>query len=243
MSRWKAFSVHLLISLIVIGGVAAGLFYLWYPPHLLGFAKADRLLGLIAGIDILAGPLLTLVVYKAGKKSLKFDLAVIALAQVAFLAGGLWTVWHSRPVFLVAAFDRYEVVFANEITEWDLIVSPKRYRELPMFGAEPVSLRRPQSEEELFEAMEAAQQGRDLARRPEFYQPIERGSKELISKSRTADDLGAFVPLVGVVLVERVERSAEEFAGSPIVPITSSRGSALVVLDRDSGLPLRALHD
>lgn len=36
---------------------------------------------LIMGADIVLGPLLTLVVYKAGKKSLRFDLACIVTLQ------------------------------------------------------------------------------------------------------------------------------------------------------------------
>jgi hypothetical protein len=59
---------------------------------LLGFAGAEGLLLLMAGIDIVVGPLLTLIVFKAGKKGLKFDLALIALAQAAFLAYGVWTI-------------------------------------------------------------------------------------------------------------------------------------------------------
>ncbi len=242
MSRWKAFLLHLLLSIVVIGGVAFGLFYLWYPPHLLGFAKADTLFALIAGIDIIAGPLLTLIVYKHGKKSLRFDLMVIGLAQVAFLAAGLWTAWHSRPVFLVAAFDRYELIFANEIAPEDLAKANDDFGRLPMFGAKLVGLRRPLSDEDLFSAMEAAQQGRDLSKRPEYYLPIEQGTRELLSKSQAADDLERYVPMVGVMLVERAESNADELSAYRVVPITSARGSALVLLDPATGLPVRSLY-
>lgn len=242
MSRTKAFGVHLLLSVLVIGGVAFGLFYLWYPPHLLGFAKADTLFALVAGIDIVAGPLLTLIVYKRGKKHLRFDLIFIACAQVAFLLVGLWTVWHSRPVYLVAAFDRYELIFANEISPEDLAKGSDGRSRLPRFGAELVALRRPVSEEELFSAMEAAQKGRDLAKRPEYYLPIADGTQSLLQKSRTADDLEDYVPMVGVLLVERAERSANDLSGFRVLPITSSRGSALVLIDPITGLPVRTLQ-
>lgn len=242
MTRWKAFALHLLLSLIVIGGVAFGLFYLWYPPHLLGFAKADTLFALIAGIDIVAGPLLTLVVYKAGKKSLRFDLAVIGFAQIAFLVAGLWTVWQSRPVFLVAAFDRYELIFANEIEPEDLALGADNRRTLPLFGAELVALRRPTSDQELFSAMEAAQAGRDLAKRPEYYLPIADGTAEILAKSHAPSDLEPYVPMVGVLLVERAESMASELGDHRVVPITSARGSALVLIDPTTGFPVRSLY-
>lgn len=116
MSRWKASFIHLLISLVVVGSAAAYIVYFWYPPALMHMAKADRLLMLIAGVDLVVGPMLTLIIYKAGKPKLKMDLAIIALIQFSFLAYGLYTTWNSRPIFLVAVPDRFELVFANEIT-------------------------------------------------------------------------------------------------------------------------------
>jgi hypothetical protein len=116
MTRWKASFIHLLISLAIVGSVAAYIIYFWYPPALMHMAKADRLLMLIGGVDLVVGPLLTLIVYKVGKRHLKFDLATIGLIQLVFLSYGLYTIWNSRPVFLVAVPDRFELVFANEIT-------------------------------------------------------------------------------------------------------------------------------
>ena len=43
------------------------------------------------------------------------DLTVIAVIQAAFLSLGLYTLYQSRPVFLVATPTRLDMVFANEI--------------------------------------------------------------------------------------------------------------------------------
>jgi len=51
----------------------------WYPPPLFQLLGGFELLLLIVAVDIALGPLLTLVVFKSGKKRLKFDLSVIAL--------------------------------------------------------------------------------------------------------------------------------------------------------------------
>jgi hypothetical protein len=106
MTRWKASAIHFTISLAVIGLTAAIIVWCWYPPELFGMAKAGILLGLLGGVDLVIGPLLTLLVYKQGKKLLKFDLTVIVLLQVAALAYGLQTVWHSRPVYIASTEDR-----------------------------------------------------------------------------------------------------------------------------------------
>jgi hypothetical protein len=52
------------------------------------------------GISVL-GPTLTLVVFKKGKPSLKFDLSVIALVQAVCLAAGVWIVFTERPIGMV----------------------------------------------------------------------------------------------------------------------------------------------
>ncbi|HEV8692756.1 MAG TPA: hypothetical protein VGQ93_01000, partial [Lysobacter sp.] len=97
MTRWKASAIHLYLSILVLCTIAAILVWRWYPPGLFHMAQADKLLMLIGGVDVVLGPLLTLIVYKQGKKSLKFDLTVIALMQVGALAFGLHTAWQSRP--------------------------------------------------------------------------------------------------------------------------------------------------
>lgn len=91
MSRWKASFYHFLISLVVMGIVASLVCWRWYPPGLFGMAKAGVLLAVLASVDLVLGPLLTAIVFRAGKPGLKFDLAVIALVQVAALFYGLHT--------------------------------------------------------------------------------------------------------------------------------------------------------
>ena len=61
-------------------------------------------------IDIVAGPLLTLIVYNRAKPELKRDVSVVGLLQLAFLGYGLHTAWVSRPIFLVGAVDRFTLI-------------------------------------------------------------------------------------------------------------------------------------
>ncbi|HEV7490359.1 MAG TPA: hypothetical protein VGO25_06105, partial [Rhodanobacteraceae bacterium] len=79
MTRWKASAVHLSISICVGLGAVALIFGVWYPPPYSHAVGADQLVVLLLGVDVVLGPLLTLVVFKSGKKSLRFDLSVIAL--------------------------------------------------------------------------------------------------------------------------------------------------------------------
>ncbi|MFM8333352.1 MAG: hypothetical protein ACKN9T_16870 [Candidatus Methylumidiphilus sp.] len=64
MSRWKAAAIHCAIGLLVVGGIGALLALTWYPPLLAWAGGQLGLLGILYGVDIGAGPLLTLMVYK-----------------------------------------------------------------------------------------------------------------------------------------------------------------------------------
>jgi hypothetical protein len=55
-------------------------------------------------------------VFKSGKKSLKFDLAVIALLQLAALGWGVHLMYQERPLFLAFADDRFGTVARSQIT-------------------------------------------------------------------------------------------------------------------------------
>jgi len=239
MSRWRAFAIHLGISLAVVGVLAFGLFYLWYPPHLLGFAGAAGLLALVAGVDIVAGPLLTLIVYKAGKKSLKFDLSVIALAQLCFLAYGLWTVWATRPVYIVAGARDFEVVFANEISAADLAQAENEiYARLPWLGPQLVSTRAPANEQERNQVLEGDLIGKGISKRPRYFQPFAEGAARTLGLARGPDAIEQFSWYVDAPVLAAVKA---RFAAQPetrFLPVASSRGMALYRIDMDSGEPL-----
>jgi hypothetical protein len=80
------------------------------------------------------GPLLTLIVFKPGKKSLKFDLSVIAMFQIAALAYGSYTIYQERPLSALLVNNSFEIQTASsynleevdpEIVDVDFLSSPK----------------------------------------------------------------------------------------------------------------------
>jgi hypothetical protein len=130
-SRWAAAAAHLALSILLIGTIALVAFQQLFPAGLHLAAKLDKLLGIMLGVDIVAGPLLTLILYRPGKRGLKLDLAVIAILQLAFLGYGLSTLWKSRPLFLVGSQQAFALVFANEVP--DDAADKARARHWPRF--------------------------------------------------------------------------------------------------------------
>lgn len=236
MSRWRAFTIHLLISVLIAGSVAAVLFLVWYPPKLLGFAGAEGLLLLMAGIDIVVGPLLTLIIFKAGKKGLKFDLALISFAQAAFLAYGVWTSWQSRPVFIVSVYGTLEVVFANNVLPDELAkAKDPQYSSLPWGKARLVGTRLTDDQES--DAVFTAVSGRDIAMRQELYAPYESSKQQLLDRAETYQSVIEVEPK----LADRLKQYQSEWPTAKIAKVYSKRGMAYMLIDADTAEPIRAI--
>jgi len=117
MLRVKAAFIHLLLSVCVVGLVLVLMLFVWYPDGFFKLLGGGDLLYIIAGVDICLGPLLTLAVFNPAKKSLKFDLTVIALLQIAALVYGAQVMFKSRPVFNVFEGDVFKVTLASDFKD------------------------------------------------------------------------------------------------------------------------------
>jgi hypothetical protein len=173
MSRWKASAFHLCISIVVAAIASALLLGVWYPPPYFHADGAGKLLTLVVGVDVSIGPLLTLLVFKSGKRGLKLDLAVIAILQTVALIYGFHVLIGSRPVFMVAAVDRFVVVSANSIAASDLEkASRPQWRHLSWTGPVLVGATLPtdpkQRNKLLFSSLQG---GPDIQDLPERYVP------------------------------------------------------------------------
>lgn len=124
--RLQAFLIHILLSALVLSTTLALVAFVWYPAPLFWADGGREVIQLIAFVDVVLGPLLTLIVYRKGKKSLKFDLSVIASIQLLALGYGVVTMYQQRPVFVAFAVDKFYTVTAAQV-EAD---SPKKLAEL-----------------------------------------------------------------------------------------------------------------
>lgn len=113
--RLKAFGYHLALSLLIALISLYLVFELWYVSPLAKAVGVTHIFIMMLGIDVILGPLLTFIVAKQGKKSLKFDLAVIIILQFAAFTYGLYNIAISRPVYIAFDTSRFEVVQANNI--------------------------------------------------------------------------------------------------------------------------------
>lgn len=115
ISRKQAFSTHLGISLCIFFILSYLVLFEWYPSYYLQIDGGYRGLATIFFVDVVLGPGLTLLVFKQGKKGLKFDLTMIVLFQVIALSWGLNSVYTSRPALTVFYDGRFACVPDEEV--------------------------------------------------------------------------------------------------------------------------------
>ena len=101
--KLKAASIHLLLSLIVFAVFSYFILYEWYPEPFFTAQGGWQGIRLMAIVDLVLGPALTLIVYNHLKqrKLIIFDLSIIVFIQITALGLGGYTVYTQRPIALV----------------------------------------------------------------------------------------------------------------------------------------------
>ena len=191
ISRWKAALVHLSISACLALAAVLLLYFVWYPQPFFEASGAKPLLLLLVGVDVVLGPLITLIIFNPKKKSLPFDLAVIAAIQLAALVYGMYTVFQARPVYVVYAQDRFEVVAANDLLPAELArVTREEFKSLPLLGPKLVGAVFPTDPEEKGRVLSASfGEGGAIQAFPQHYVPIGYQFKEVLEHGKPLADL------------------------------------------------------
>lgn len=127
------------------------------------------------GVDIVCGPLLTLVLFNPAKprRELFVDLGLVVTVQLAALCYGMWTVHQARPLYLVYEVDRFKVITLADVEPQELAQLPQALQPQLFKGPQPVGLREASKEEREKVMFEAVQGGRDYGERPSFYVPYD----------------------------------------------------------------------
>ena len=208
MSRWRASGTHLLICLAIAAAVVTLMLTVWYPRPLFEAAGGNDLLFILVGVDVVLGPLLTLIVFRSGKRGLKFDLAMIGAVQLAALLYGVHVVYLARPAFIVFVKDRFELATAAELDPDELAKAKyPQFREPPITGPMLVAADMPTDPAERNEVVQAALAGRDLQHFPRYYVPYAGRRQEILAKALTVARMRALEPEIGEVIDAHLARS------------------------------------
>ncbi|WP_426223043.1 TfpX/TfpZ family type IV pilin accessory protein [Psychrobacter sp. DWR1-2-3] len=187
----KAFLIHLAISILIATMSLVLVYLVWNPAPLYTATGITKIFLLMLGIDLVLGPLLTFIVYKKGKKTLKFDLFVIGLLQLIALVYGLYHVYEGRPVWIAYNVDRFDLVRVNEIDTRKIAQAKPEFQILSNTGPKYVAAVIPKDDKEVSQQILFDEIGYGIApsQRPELYQPLDTVAALLVTKSKPIEEL------------------------------------------------------
>jgi hypothetical protein len=243
--KLRASGLHLLISAAIAVLVLGLVYFGWYRGVLSTTEGVGTILLIMLGIDVTLGPLMTLLVYKPKKKSLKFDLTVIGLLQLGFLAYGIYTVQIARPAYVVFVKDRFESVAVadwGESAQEALEKTPNPVADRDIFGPKFIASKAPEDiaiRQELM--MTSVAGGADLPQLPQYYVLLESELSVVAKKALSIAELKALNPNLESSIDAAVAASGQTVEKIGFLPLKGKQADASVFVDKASGKVL-AMH-
>lgn len=234
MNRQRAALVHLALSVLVIGSVLTTMLLLWYPGAWFESMGGKALVYILAGVDVTIGPLLTLVVFQPGKKSLKIDLAIIACLQVAAFLFGLHVLYEARPAYMVHIVDQFRAVTAAELDP-RLLEQARHpeFRQPPATGPGIATALKPLDEQARQDLLLAAQAGVDLHLLPQYWVPYD--AKLALQGASPLGLLREFAPGNAAVVDAFLMREGRSEDSLRFIPLRTRHKELAVLLDAKTG--------
>ena len=237
MTRWKAAAIHLGISAAVTGLVLFAMLTLWYPPPLFLAEGGGDLLAILIPVDIVLGPLITLVIFKTGKPGLRRDLGIVAFLQAAALIYGCYVMMQTRPVFIAFSIDQFLVVRASDLDDADIEQAQQTgYGSLSLTGPKTVAVVLPTDKAELGKLLaNSLQSGKGLHRMPRLFAPYEAHATEALQRSRPVYLLRKH----DMALANKIEGLIQQYglksADLSYLPFQTRGGDGLALIDGKTG--------
>ena len=190
MNRFGAFAVHLGISLVIFAVLGALMVYVWYPDFFFAADGGWEGIRIIALVGLVLGPMLTLIVYRQGKPSLRTDLSIIVMIQITCLIAGTWVVYSQRPLALVYSDGRFFSMSIGDFEEAG--VDPAALAALPGRWPKRVAVVLPDDPIEQSELRGSAfREGRPLRTLIDHYQPLTLDALNMDAEAMNPAELSA----------------------------------------------------
>lgn len=236
--RFKAFCLHLAGSIAIVGSSVLFVLLVWYPPPLAELQGLRSIILLLAAVDLILGPLATLIVANPRKPSAELgrDISVIVVVQFSALVYGLYTAYSARPAFVVYNADRFDVITASELTAERLNEAKrKEFQTIPLWGPHIVYARPPESSNErLAMTMSAALGGADIKDFPRLYLPWKERDLAVASKLRSLDELRSRNPERAEEIDDVARTASSPVDGLAYLPLIGRVDKGAVIVRRDT---------
>lgn len=233
-SRLFAFGLHLLVSSILATLAAVMVFYIWYPGLLADASGVTDIFMLLIAVDVVIGPIITLIVFDRRKKELKRDLAVVGIFQFAALIYGMNAVFVARPVFIAYNADRFDLVYANDLTNERLAQAKhEEFRQMPIFGPKVIASPLPGDPDIAKEiVMGAILKGDDVQYMPKYYEHYSGNARNKTQPIHHLESMNPNKKSTFKMLVRKYEAGNREIG---FLPLMTKTEPLTVIVDNKSG--------
>jgi len=232
MTRYKAFTLHLLSSIFIISLIFLLIERLWYPGKLFTLASGFDLLLLIASVDLVLGPFLMLVIFDAKKKYIKMDVFIIVVCQFGFMAYGCWIMFIARPVYFAFVDNHFYLVRADDIDDKDLAsVKDSQFKRIPFSGPIAVGTKEPEDEKIKATIALSSLGGMGIQDLPQYFVPYNQVAQQVVFAGKSGQELK-----VDYSTKKRIVAFEEKYPGKSVlfIPMVNKRTPLIVVIDAKS---------
>lgn len=238
MTKLRAFAIHLIASAIVVLAFLCVMLFVWYPTPYFETDGGWTVLRILAGVDVVLGPLLTLIVFKPGKPGLKFDMSCIVLAQLGALIYGGTIIYQQRPAFVVFGVDRFTSVSASEV-EFDKLKYPELQR---VAGIGPLLAQsRPPDDPKLRQELllgVVLEGKKDLEFRAELYEPYRPDLAQLRARSIDLSKIAALDAGAKQAIDGFIASKGGRLGDNLYLPLKGKNKDIVMVLSPTDGMPM-----
>lgn len=252
-SALRAAFVHLLLSASLAVIVAALVFGMWFPAPFREMLASQQLFVLIVGVDVMCGPLLTLIVFNPAKSrgELRRDLALIGMIQLSALGYGVHALSYARPVALVYEVDRFRVVTFADLEESEASTAPAWAQPWSLAPLHTVGLRPVATNQEKIASVDASLQGVEPSQRPGWWQDYSLSVSRVLQRAHPIVQLRTRHPDQTALLAAELARAVRDRQPGETrnpeallwMPLVSRRATDWVVLlDPTSARPRGYIH-
>jgi hypothetical protein len=223
---------HLAVSALIAAMCAALVFGLWYPYPYGELASGRELFALVVSVDVVIGPLLSLVVYnpKKPRRELWRDIGTVFVLQLAALGYGLHSVTQARAVWLAFEKDRFRVVAVPDIDAASLAQAPAGMAQLSWTGPKTIGVKLVEgSDPEFLRSIQLAMEGIHPAFRPERWVDYDSQRSEVIKRSKPLSELKRKRPEQSSLIDDAVRQKGLAEADLGYLPLLSHRQTDWIV--------------
>lgn len=211
---------HLLCSLVLAVLTAILVFGVWFPEPHRALSGGLVLFALILCVDVVCGPLLTLLLLHPSKSrhSLVVDVTFIACVQLGALAYGLHSLSLARPLAVVFEADRFRVVTYADVQEVDMPKAPAWVRLWGFEAPHVLGTRSARTGVEKIDSVQASVQGVEPGQRPDWWQDYALSVPRVLERAHGLEELQQINPNK----IHHIQVAAAQAALKPEAGETSS---------------------